>query len=194
MKTRTMLALSALAVWSTAAMHANEFGTVLKGWWVAGTAPQDYDLGLTTSGCQSGKCAYIKSIVPAPRGFATLMQQLAPDNYVGKRLRVSAALRTEDAAKAQLWLRIDGPNGQSLGFYNMDDRPVTGTTGWKHYEVVLDVPVQAVGVAFGYFLFGKGEVWADDFKLETVGKEVPVSMASSAKPLPKNPANMNFNQ
>jgi hypothetical protein len=189
-----LLAGTALALALAAPVQANEFGTPLKGWWVAGTAPQDYELGLTTTGCQSGKCAFIKANIANPHGFATLMQQLAPDNYLGKRLRVSASLRTEEAAKAQLWLRIDGPNGQPLGFYNMDDRPVTGTTGWKRYEVVLDVPAQAVGVAFGYFLFGKGEVWADGFKLEAVGKEVPVSVAAASKPLPKNPANMNFDQ
>jgi hypothetical protein len=186
--------MCALALALSCTARANDFGTVVRGWWVAGSAPQDYELGATPAGCLSGKCAYIKSAVPAPRGFATLMQQLAPDNYLGKRLRVSAQIRTENADKAELWMRIDGPDGKSLRFYNMDDHPIIGTTGWKRYDVVLDVPPQAIGVAFGYFLYGKGEAWADDFKLEPVGKDVPVSAFASARPLPKAPANMNFNQ
>lgn len=192
MKAKTVLPLAALMFAVAGPAAANPFGTQVKGWWVAGTAPQDYELGITSNGCLSAKCAYIKATAPAPHGFATLMQQLAPDNYVGKRLRVSAQIRTENAAKAQLWMRIDGPNGQSLAFFNMDDRPITGTTGWKRYDVVLDVPPQAVGVAFGYFLFGKGKAWADDFKLEPVGKDVPVSVASGGAPLPKAPVNLGF--
>jgi hypothetical protein len=194
MNAKTVLPLAVLTLALAAPAGANPFGMQLKGWWVAGSAPQDYDLGITSTGCLSKKCAYIKATATAPRGFATLMQQLAPDNYLGKRLRVSAQIRTENADKAELWMRVDGPNGQSLGFFNMDDHPIVGTTGWKRYDVVLDVPPQAIGVAFGYFLYGKGEAWADGFKLETVGKDVPVSMASSTQPLPKSPANMSFDQ
>ena len=194
MKSKTAVLMCALMLALSGTARAGDFGTVVKGWWVAGSVPQDYELGVTSAGCLSGKCAYIKSAVPAPRGFATLMQQLAPDNYLGKRLRVSAQIRTENADKAELWMRIDGPDGKSLHFYNMDDHPIIGTTSWKRYDVVLDVPLQAVGVAFGYFLYGEGEAWADAFKLETVGKDVPVSVFSSTKPLPKSPANLNFDQ
>ena len=32
-----------------------------------------------------------------------------------------------------------------------------------------------LAVAFGFFLFGGGQVWADDFKLERVPSSVPVT-------------------
>ena len=88
-------------------------------------------------------------------------------------------------------MRVDGPNGKMLGFYNMGDKPITGTTDWTRYDVVLDVPPESVAVAFGYFLNGRGTAWAREFKLEQVGKDVPVS-EFSAKPPPKAPANMDF--
>ena len=69
-------------------------------------------------------------------------------------------------------MRLDGVK-RMLGFDNMDGRPVKGTTGWKRYEITLDVPESAVNIAFGFFVIEKGKAWADDFLLEAVGKDVP---------------------
>ncbi len=62
---------------------------------------------------------------------------------------------------------------QMLGFDNMDNRAVKGTTEWQKYEIILDVPENAVGIAFGSFVSGKGQAWVDDFQLKVVGKDVP---------------------
>lgn len=187
-------ALTAATILSAASAEEATFDRPAKGWWTTGSAPQDFDFAITQSGCVAVKCAFIRAKGSNPGGFGTLMQQLAPDNYIGKRVRVSAMIKTFGAERAGLWLRIDGPNGQQLGFFNMDEHPITGTTDWKRYSAVLDVPPAAVGVAFGYFLYGKGQAWADDFKLETVDKDVPVSASSGAKPLPKAPTNLGFDQ
>ncbi len=58
---------------------------------------------------------------------------------------------------------MDG-NRRTLGFDNMLNRAVTGTTDWKQFEVVLDVPTEAVNIVIGAFLSGKGQMWADDLK------------------------------
>lgn len=159
-----------------------------KGWIITGSAPQQYVFG--TEKCANGKCAFIRARTDHPSGYGTLMQEIVADNYLGKRLRLSAMLKTADANRAQLWMRMDGPNHKMLGFYNMDDRPVTGTTNWKRYSLVLEVPQETKGIAFGMFLDGKGEVWAEDFRLEPVSKSVPVSSMQ----LPKAPVNMDFDQ
>jgi len=167
---------------------AETAGGVPKGCFVAGSTPQQFVFG--TEKCTSGKCAFIKAKVDAPTGFGTLMQIVAADSYLGKRLRLSAMLKTADADRAQLWMRMDGADSKILGFYNMDDRPVTGTTDWKRYSLVLDVPNGTNNIAFGVFLYGKGKVWAEDFRLEPVSKYVPVSSTQ----LPKAPANMKFDE
>jgi hypothetical protein len=159
-----------------------------KGWIVTGSAPQQFVFG--TEKCANSKCAFIKSKTDTPSGFGTLMQEISANQYIGKRLRLSAMLRTADANHAQLWMRMDAADGKMLGFYNMDDRPVTGTTNWKRYSLVLDVPEGTQDIAFGMFLDGKGEVWAEDFRLDPVGKDVPVS----STPLSKSPVNMNFDE
>src|SRR5262249_26334575 len=64
----------------------------------------------------------------------------------------------------------EGPDSM-LGFDNMQNRPVTGTTDWKQYAVVLEVPKQALCLTFGTLLVGPGEIWVDDLKLEVVARQ-----------------------
>ena len=71
-------------------------------------------------------------------------------------------------------MRVDG-NQRLLGFDNMMNRPVKNTTDWGKYEVILDIPNEAVNILFGTLLVGKGQVWVDDLKLEIVTGEVPLT-------------------
>ncbi len=110
----------------------------------------------------------------ATDGFGSLAQAIAADDYHGKRVRLSGWLKTENAQEAGLWMRLDGEK-RLLGFDNMMPRAVKGTTDWKQYEVVLDVPPETMNILFGTLLAGTGRIWVDDMKLEVVGKEVAVT-------------------
>jgi hypothetical protein len=160
------------------------------GWTIAGSAPTDFDFGVDKTIAGTGtRSAFIAAKADAKgAGFGTLMQVLAPDNYRGARWRLTGRMRTEGAGRAQMWMRIDGPDRKMLGFDNMDSRPVTATTGWSKYEIVLDVPPSATAVALGFFLIGPGKVWGDEFKLEKVDASVPVtSNAAGATRTLSNP-------
>ena len=161
------------------------------GWMVAGNAPQDYEYGTEVQPADGSRAAFIKS-KPASegKGFGTLMQMVGADEYRGGRWKLSARIRTADAHKAQMWMRVDGPGGTMKAFDNMDDRPITGDSGWKRYEIVLDVPADSTAVAFGFFLFGGGQVWADDFKLERVSESTPVT--GKRQDRPPTPTNLDF--
>lgn len=113
----------------------------------------------------------IQNMCAADGEFNSLAQTVAADNFRGKRVRLSGWLKTEQAEMVGLWMRVDG-NNRILGFDNMANRAVKGTTNWKKFEVVLDIPSEAVNIFFGT-LIGKGKVWADDFKLEIVGQNIP---------------------
>lgn len=165
-----------------------------KGWIVAGSAPGDYEFGTDLEKSTVGtKSAFIKSRPEAKgTGFGTLMQMFAADEYRGGRWKLTARMRTEDAKKAQLWMRVDGPDHKLNAFDNMDDRPVTGDSEWKRYEIVLDVAPDSIAVAFGFFLFGGGQVWADDFKLERVPATVAVTGKMGAQS--RGPTNLSFDE
>ena len=165
---------------------------VPPGWLVAGSAPQDYDFSLDSSTPPNGRSALIAAKSGAAlRGFGTLMQEINAENYRGQHVRLSGYLKTQDATRAQMWMRVDGPDRQVLSFDNMDNRPVTGTTGWRKYEVILDVPADSVNIAFGFLLTQSGKLWGHDFKLEQVDASVPAT-ASTAPQLPDEPVNMDF--
>lgn len=144
-----------------------------QGWFRAGDHPLNYEMIVDTAVKHSGKAgAHLKFTAGKAAGFGTLMQIFKADNYRGKRLRMSAWMRTENADSAQLWLRLDSAKSM-VGFDNMDKRAVIGTTDWKKYELTLDVPAETVKIAFGVIVSGKGQVWVDDFAFEAVGKDVP---------------------
>lgn len=164
-----------------------------KGWFIAGTKPAEYESGLDAAAIHNFRpSAYLKSKSPVLEGFGTLMQEFRADHYRGKRIRFSGVLKTADADWAGLWLRID-EGSTTLAFDNMQDRPVKGSTEWKRYEVVLDVPPNATGIFFGVLLSGSGEVWLNDSKIEVVGGEI----LPTAQPvqLPRDePRNLDFRE
>jgi hypothetical protein len=163
---------------------------VPAGWHVAGSTPAEYEFSQVAVASSGKYGALIQSRAATASGFGTLMQTIAADDYRGSRWRLSGYMKTEQVARAQMWMRVDGAEKAILAFDNMDSRPVAGTTDWKRYEIVLDVPQGSIDIAFGFFLAGSGKVWGDNFKLEKVDATVPTT--SSAPSMPKAPANPDF--
>jgi hypothetical protein len=84
-------------------------------------------------------------------------------------------------------MRVDGPEGRAgLAFDNMQSRPIRGTSGWRRHEVVLDVPHDAERIYYGVLLDGQGRIEVDDFDLQPVGWEVPVTDQFAARAAPTN--------
>jgi len=175
-----------------------------KGWFKAGSHPQNYEMIVDAAVRHGGKAAaHIKFIGDKAEGFGTLMQIFKADDYRGKRVRMFAWMKTENAESANLWMRLDGER-RTLGFDNMGNRAVKGTTEWQRYEITLDVPENAANIAFGSFVAGKGQAWVDDFQFEVVGKDVPsTNMLSpeqmkeeqpmgAAQKYPKQAVNLDF--
>jgi len=170
--------------------------TLPNHWFKAGSDPDKYEMGIDKGAGHDGKnAATIESISKRINGFGTLMQVSMPDKYLGKRVRMSGYIKTKDVKKwAGLWLRVDNANStKSLSFDNMQDRAVKGSTDWKKYEIVLDVPKYASDIAFGALLVGTGKMWFDDIKFEIVDKTVPTTGKGNEHVLPADePANLDF--
>jgi hypothetical protein len=189
---KTFFGLAALA-----AAALTLYAQAPKGWFLAGTKAPLYVTGVDESTMYSGMpSAYLRSKeshVP-PEGFGTLMQQFSAKDYLGKRVRFGAFVKSENLERmAGLWMRVDGANPKiPLAFDNMHDRPIQGTSGWKEYEVVLDVPPTATGIAFGILLDGGGAAWISAAMFTEVGANVPTTaMPIPGAPLP-GPTNLGF--
>jgi len=183
---------SILIVGTTLALLSFDLPT---GWFKAGSKPQSYEMG-TGAGQNSKNAATIKSIDKKIDGFGTLMQQCNPDKYLGKRVRMTGYIKSENVTSwAGLWLRVDQAGSQQpLSFDNMGSRPIKGTTDWKKYEIVLDIPANASLIAYGTLLDGTGQVWFDNITFEIVDKSVQTTDAKNVKnpATQSGPTNLDF--
>ena len=175
-------ALAALLLFATAThgQVTTPVGAMPVGWYATGNSIGDYAVGTDRSrrdGGQGQAGGTIRSLTDDPRGFATLQQSIRATEYRGERVRLSGFVKSGAGglgATSGLWMRVDGPAGsESIDF--MHERPIDQGTDWARYDVVLDVPSNAVGVSFGVLLFGRGQVWLDDVALERVGRNVPLT-------------------
>ncbi len=169
------------------------------GWIKAGSDPDKYEMGIDKCAGQDGEnAATIKSIDKkiSKSGFGTLMQECKPDKYLGKRIRMSGYIKTKDVSNwSGFWLRIDQKDSEnSLSFDNMHDgktdRSIKGTTNWKKYEIVLDVPTNASLIAFGALISGTGQIWFDNITFEVVDTTVETTEYSNG--IQNEPFNLDF--
>ena len=160
-----------------------------RGWILAGSNPADYLTGVDQKSMyQARPSAYLKGKPTATEGFGTLMQSFSAARYAGKRVRFSAAVKSEGVnGWAGLWMRVDQGSAM-VAFDNMENRPIRGTTDWQNYQVVLDVPMNATGIAFGVLLNKSGAVWLNNVKFESVGTNVP----TTGVVLQEGPTNLDF--
>ncbi len=144
-------------------------------WERSGDSPQDYEMGTDVATVYRGKrSGYIRSIVAETSGYGVLAQMFKADEYRGKRLRMTAYMKTEGTTWAALWMRVDSPY-RVISIDGMYDRPISGDTDWTRYELVLDVTYSSLRIVYGVYVIGTGQVWVDDFQFEVVGRDVPVT-------------------
>jgi len=125
-------------------------------------------------GCHSAGCiVLLPPDTLAPGAFGNLMQTLDAAPYRGRKLSLSAWLRTEPRpsgsgpeSRAQLWMRIVR-SGRALGFYDdSGDRPATARE-WKRYEIAGEVAEDAESIQIGVLSFGKARVWINGVELHS---------------------------
>lgn len=178
------LSLSLLTLMATtfASFAADD---IPQGWFKAGSHPKHYEIKTEK------KVLSIKNTETQPEGFTTLMQSIQARKYVGKRIRFSANVKSQGLQNgwAGLWMRIDGKDDQTLGFDNMSQRAIRGTTPWKNYSVVLDIPADSHKIAFGVLSSGSGEIFVKDISFEVVDTSVETTDMTKAD----EPENLKLN-
>lgn len=172
--------------------------TLPRGWILSGSKLELYEAGVDrASTCRSGHPALIRFVEDdeasgaMDKGFATLMQSVAAEPYLGRRVSLTADLRTQDVmGAATLWLRVDGAAKRTLAFDNMEDRtvdgPLSGTQDWVPRHIVLDVPPQAQSLHFGFYLRGSGTAWACAFDLREASDDAEATESRGFHPGPVN--------
>ncbi len=187
-----MKKLTALVI--TLLISLAAFAAAPAAWFLAGSKPANYDTGVDQTAIYNGLPSSFLKAKADQDGFGTLMQSFTAAKFQGQRVRMSGYVKSENVTRwAGLWVRVDGPGTQSqpLAFDNMQSRPIKGTTAWQRYEVVLDVPASAQGIALGILLDGPGEIWLNGVAFDTVDAAVPVTDIKVAAQ-PDGPSNLTF--
>jgi hypothetical protein len=126
------------------------------GWFLAGSAPQDYSaLGDPTA--PSNGLTLLSISAPSDQ-FGTVMTSVDATAFLGKQVQLSASVGTSNVSGwTGLWMRVDDANGNVLAFDNMSDRPLTGTLTPATYTVILNVDSSAAAVYYGVLQAGPGQ-------------------------------------
>lgn len=188
---KSILVLSILLVSSFYAFKNAEKSPV-KNWFLAGSEPSSYEIGVITDAQRGGKVAYLKSTKPKINGkFGTIMQTFSATNYLDKKIKLTGYIKTQDVTGwVGMWMRVDGEKHsmKTLSFDNMGDRKIKGTTEWTKYEIILDVPKNSSTINYGVLLDETGMVWLDDLTFEEVEKSKDITGKTSLE----EPTNSTF--
>jgi hypothetical protein len=98
------------------------------------------------------------------KNYGELRQRINAIPYRGQRVRLRAAIRTALApgARVHMWMRT------GAAYDGMHDRPITGLTGCRLPDIVLNVRATATTIQLGFVLVGDGAAWVDAVSLEPV--------------------------
>lgn len=143
--------------------------TIVTGW--TSVESSAYQAAVDHKVAHSGRASLsLKSVTPAATSGYAARQRIQADAYRGQRIRITGWLKTDQAKDGSaIWLRVDYANGDYVldGMLELGPAP-----GWRRSALVADVGADAIGISFGVRMKGQGQVWADDFGIETVGKTV----------------------
>ncbi len=180
------LVLGAVAVLPAQSLLANGgFETGVVGEpppsWVA-IEREGFRFAVTDEGCIEGsQCAVITADPSiSPGAIGVLRSSIVGPDLAARRVRFRAAARVEAGATAQMWMRVDRPDGGFSFFDNMANRPIRGTS-WTYYTIDATVDIEATNVLFGIFLRTPGTAWFDDATLE-VTDELLTEPAEGPRP------------
>ena len=164
---------------------AARVGPMPVGWAALSSETGEYAAGVDPSPRDGGsgqRGVTLRSLTPDPLGYMALEQSIRADLYRGQRVRLSGFVKGAtgaDVLDGGLWMRVDATTASECEYSATweHDRSARDTD-WARYEVVLDVPRDAVGISFGAVLNGSGQLWVDDVALEPVGRDVPLTKES----------------
>lgn len=124
-------------------------------------AHTDYTSGVEQT-IQGTLCAFLKAAVEQPQHAQSLHQTVFGKHYLGKRVRLSASIKTADVTQQASLFISTGDHAEDRTIQTL-----TGTTSWTSYTIEHDVPKQwGLSFSFGITLHGQGQLWLKDVHLE----------------------------
>ncbi len=173
------------------------YNQVIPGWIITGNMPKLYSVAPDNENNYNGANSIMiknKSEILETGAFCTVLQQFKARNYIGKRVRFSGYVKSQEVKEwGGLWMRINSTTANILRIDNMQNRPIKGDTDWTKYSVVLDIPENSSIINIGVLLNGSGRMWLAGVVFEEVDKSVNTTDVDLSCDLPEAPVNLSFN-
>lgn len=143
----------------------------LSGW--SSDDPVGYELGIAKQGGRmGGPAGFIRNRVANPLRIGSFAQIASAHAYLGKRIRLSGYVKSENATRGELTVVLMDNNeqGQHVFISGTNGKLVKGTQDWTLLDLTVDIPTNTATIGLGLMSTGKGTVWTDGFKIEVVDK------------------------
>jgi hypothetical protein len=119
----------------------------------------------------------VRSIAPNPWMGGWIYESNAKllDPFRGKRVRLSAWIKTTDVSN---WagLQFDlTSRGKIVSHDDMASKPASGTTDWRQYDSIAQVPNDLAAVKIYIILHGPGQIWFDNTQIQLAPAEAPLT-------------------
>ncbi|HEY1684118.1 MAG TPA: sigma-70 family RNA polymerase sigma factor [Tepidisphaeraceae bacterium] len=142
-----------------------------------------YALAPDPSTNRSGSPAMLLSSTTAvPIDSDNVIRKLDVQSFVGKRIRFSAFVKGEDMLTfGGIWMLVVAKDGHwsssDFPMFQRVDHPsyITGTTDWTKLEIVEDIKPDAAQIILAFSMSGRGKIWFDSPRIETVDKKAPTT-------------------
>ena len=143
--------------------------------------------GVDTVAREGRFAAFLHNPVPYRSEPCNNWSQVVWGDLAGKKLRLSGAIKTQDATVAALWIQCwQRTPYKLLSVASTSDRtPITGTADWTDIEMTVDVPAGTGFVMVRCVLRGKGKAWFDLLSLKEVVEPPKPEAAPAPAPAPK---------
>lgn len=194
MNLKGLLAVTLTAV----ALSLGEASRLPEGWSTQATldAPQACRAQVLGAWPQDGRRLVLKC-PSSHRGVYAVTQSIAAEPYRGRRVLLSARLRTQALqGRAGLLLQAETGERRVLAMDDMRLSPVQGDSEVVDARVLLDVDPQAQTITLGVLVEGgPGTAWVDSMRFEIARPDdmgLAVIVRPQPLPLPQRPLNLDF--
>ena len=109
----------------------------------------------------------IGAILKKPNGWGQLRKIIQTTKEMrGKYVHFTTLIAARDADRIRFWVALGGNGGRVMGG-DTHEAPLQGTFGWLQADVIVGpVPLGADHISYGFLLWGKGDVWVLDPRLD----------------------------
>jgi hypothetical protein len=164
-----------------------------KAWTKSGTWAGSYNIEIKANeGINESKAIILESVGKDIYGSGAVIQTINARNYLGKRVKLSAFIRTENV-KDFACLILSPQNKMddfwNNSFNNSEDKKtyLQGNHDYKKIDSYLNISDNAGNLVIGAMIKGEGKIWIDNISLEIIE-----NLPENPQALSKEPQNIDF--